>query len=801
MRIKWSVMLLTCLLIALSPLAVAGAQGPDSQANAAEDSSVTTLASDPQPAYVGSSMRPGFYAARDNRNLPASQYNLVGGHQSFGWDLLEPTENNYQWHYVDGFIAAAMASGKQAVGIGITTYDGRLAGGIKVPAWVNAKGARFITCSGGHQIPRYWDAVFKREYEDLIKHLAQHLINTGQISKVEFIQIGVGVYMETQPSLGTSDDACVEAVLIADGFTRYTWPFIVNDITDIYRRQFGGTSVKLLLLSEPTYYNIEGDRKKWMEHAVRNGVGLQPAGLHADREWVDLRTKVSGGNSWHGFGKYDYMLDQAEESAFTTWEHVPMAHEAYDYMFGGQTDQGRLPDERQFFWGVAAGLSRKVDYITIERNALYVGLPNDPQVTPIESHIRFMGWAAQYMGKYVSDTRGGKPMQKTPSVWALMRDTAYVSTLFPQQGNYTFWLTQDDSVAGGRTRVATYRRRADLDIIGNMTGTSLQTRADIITSDDDASLSALQNRDPSDPMDTTPSYKGWICRRTDQATGNRRMYFRIDDRYFVGGPTQATITVTYFDRGTDQWRLVGHNAAGAEVTLQTVTKGNTNRWKTVAINVTNGYFSNLLLGGTDFFIDCQGDGDEYIHMVDLRAGSSPAQTHRIDLTASNGGWNLVSFRLRPTSTAIADVLSSIAGKYEVVQAWKNGAWASYVPGVGGALTALDETMGFWIKVNQNCTLVVSGQAPESTTIPLSAASGGWNLVGWPSDDSRPIATVISPISGNCDVVYSYNAFDAADPWKIYSPLTPPYANDLTQVSPGMGMWIHAVTNANLVVDY
>ena len=33
------------------------------------------------------------------------------------------------------------------------------------------------------------------------------------------------------------------------------------------------------------------------------------------------------------------------------------------------------------------------------------------------------------------------------------------------------------------------------------------------------------------------------------------------------------------------------------------------------------------------------------------------------------GWNLVSFNVHPTDTAIAAVLSSIAGNYNLVYAW------------------------------------------------------------------------------------------------------------------------------------
>lgn len=750
----------------------------------AEEQSVDTA--QPEPSYVPAGRHPGFYAARDNRNLPAADYNLVGGHQSFSWANLEPNEDDYRWSIIDDWIAAQLAQGKQAVGIGIVIYNGRANLGsvndppLRVPEWVfSQKGARKIYCSGGLQIPRYWDPIFKREYENFIAAFAARYDNNPNI---EFLQIGVGKFMETQPC-DDSDDACVLAAMKADNstWTEWTWPYMVNDIVDIYTRHIH--NIKLLLLNEPTF--MSSGTYDFSRHAVDNGVGQQPAGLHADRWWVDLRTK----SGFHGSGKYDWMLDQAEETSYLNWSKVPMAHEMYDYMIGGNTDLGVMPDPREFFWAVGAALSRKVDYVTVERNALYIGAHNDPVVTPFDKHIRVMGWAGQYMGKYVNET---------PSVWVLMRDTAYIDSLYPQKGNYTFWLTQDDTVAGGLTKVVTYRRENELFIAGR---SAADVKASIVTVDNDPSLSVLANPDLSDPMDMSPSYKGWIARSTDQGSSNPRMYFKVNDRYYYGGPVNATISVTYFDKGTDTWRLVGHNATGTPSTIQTVTKTATNRWKTAVIAANGFYFTNLLTSGSDFYLDCAGDGDEIIHKVDFKVGGSTSQTQFINLTSANGGWNFISPRLMPTTPTLPEFLSSIAGKYTLVQGYSNGAWKMYQAGVGGSLTQVDEKMGLWIKVTQNCVLTVMGEPPSSTTIHLTAANGGWNLIGWPSDDTRSVTAALASIGGKFDIVYSYNAYDTADPWKVYSPSAPAYANDLVQIATGQALWIHITTDCDLVVSY
>ena len=54
------------------------------------------------------------------------------------------------------------------------------------------------------------------------------------------------------------------------------------------------------------------------------------------------------------------------------------------------------------------------------------------------------------------------------------------------------------------------------------------------------------------------------------------------------------------------------------------------------------------------------------------------------------GWNLVSFPWHPGSTAIANVLTSVSGKYDLVYAWdatgghsSAGNWMRYAPGLPG----------------------------------------------------------------------------------------------------------------------
>ena len=176
-------------------------------------------------------------------------------------------------------------------------------------------------------------------------------------------------------------------------------------------------------------------------------------------------------------------------------------------------------------------------------------------------------------------------------------------------------------------------------------------------------------------------------------------------------------------------------------------------------------------------------------------------THSISLQP---GWNLVSFNLIPVDSSITAVLASIDGHYTLVEAWSDGAWLVYDPNplFVDTLTALHESMGFWIYMTVADTLDVSGTAPEQTSIELQT---GWNLVAFPSSATSlalPGALTSNGVpSGALVRVYAFNSTNTADPWKIYDPAAPPYANDLAALQPGWGYWIYVSADCTWQISY
>jgi hypothetical protein len=174
------------------------------------------------------------------------------------------------------------------------------------------------------------------------------------------------------------------------------------------------------------------------------------------------------------------------------------------------------------------------------------------------------------------------------------------------------------------------------------------------------------------------------------------------------------------------------------------------------------------------------------------------------------GWNMISIAINQSSTQLEDVLGFLSGKYEAVQ-WFNisdpwDSWKDYhvsKPSQFNDLTDIYRTMGIWILMNNDDILSIAGEVPipPTTSIELKI---GWNFVGYPSLTSRVpgvgVGEAFESISGFVNVVQYYDSSDPADYWKEWDPgvATP---DDLTDINPGMGLWIHVLGDCTWTVDW
>jgi hypothetical protein len=168
------------------------------------------------------------------------------------------------------------------------------------------------------------------------------------------------------------------------------------------------------------------------------------------------------------------------------------------------------------------------------------------------------------------------------------------------------------------------------------------------------------------------------------------------------------------------------------------------------------------------------------------------------------GWNMISIPPNIPDPTLTTVLSPIAGQYDAVQ-WYNGAdvsdhWKHYRPGksFGNDLDIIFPSMGLWIHMKSDQVLVPDQNVPPTGGVPsIIPLEVGWNFVGYPSAETKPIATALSDISGSYDMVMTYD--ETSGRWLRYDP--GPAPDDLLTMEMGKGYWIHCTVADAWNVDY
>ncbi len=156
------------------------------------------------------------------------------------------------------------------------------------------------------------------------------------------------------------------------------------------------------------------------------------------------------------------------------------------------------------------------------------------------------------------------------------------------------------------------------------------------------------------------------------------------------------------------------------------------------------------------------------------------------------GFNLISLPEEPADTDPAVVFAALDGQLEKVEAYDACDTADpekvYDPAdpAGSDLNAVDHRMGLWVAPTVATVLPSDGTLPASTTIDLCV---GWNLIGFPAGEPRHPYTALSSIAGKWERIFGFDKFDEEDPWEVFDPVVPDWANDLRVMQPGRGYWL------------
>ena len=104
---------------------------------------------------------------------------------------------------------------------------------------------------------------------------------------------------------------------------------------------------------------------------------------------------------------------------------------------------------------------------------------------------------------------------------------------------------------------------------------------------------------------TTPVTLDGLTGRTttSSAPGDLNMYFQVDPRLAASGDYAASVTIEYYDTGTNNWQVQYAQSGGSAYTgAGSVTNTNTDTWKTVTFALPDAAVSEAMNNGADFRI-------------------------------------------------------------------------------------------------------------------------------------------------------------------------------------------------------
>jgi hypothetical protein len=139
------------------------------------------------------------------------------------WAKVEPSENAYDWTYLDTGVARAQAT-KKKIAISVQA-------GINSPEWIYALGASQIKIPGFGAMPLPWDSVFQKNWASLVKQLGARY---NGVSVVAYVTMGGPGRLE-ELYICTSPDSARD--FNSDGGTQ-SWTQAAKAIMEMYAAAF-----------------------------------------------------------------------------------------------------------------------------------------------------------------------------------------------------------------------------------------------------------------------------------------------------------------------------------------------------------------------------------------------------------------------------------------------------------------------------------------------------------------------------------------------------------------------------------
>ena len=450
--------------------------------------------------------------------------------------------------------------------------------------------------------PPWENSYFRERYNALVSAFGREFNNNPHVN---FILVSLALYGENvttgggggcqmglatpPPSTGSPRDCGWNSECRFDYGTSLFGNWVVQqDVLGKYRQAFP-TKPLVVINSGPVV------RKELAERAVEltPPVGIKYEGIEYDFPDDNCSDK----DRWRVITRY--------------WEEVD--RRGLEGILGGE--HAYPPSRSGTYWALLSALSRRMTFVDLATTREGTNPSHIDMLSIMEKEAKTTPPtrenSADYfpMWSFIED-HFGRNVTNTPSVWIVLRNTQYTCG---EPGDWEFFLYRPEDIPG---QVLRYNVGQDRTAV-------------VVTSQlPDAAKNSLVGRFGTSRV-----------RRTDQASGNYYMYFKVDERWPATNTTGFKIEVTYLDKGNDSFNL--EFKQGGEFQRVSTRKQNTNKFIRGEYFLPNLSLKEYLNNSTkeNFRINCLGDGDEYIHMVRV-----------IPLNWQAPRWNLPGPSTSPPST-------------------------------------------------------------------------------------------------------------------------------------------------------
>ena len=640
------------------------------------------------------------------------------------WEQVNPARNTFDWSEINQKLQSAEIQ-NQAFACKVSPID-QSAPTKRMPGWMFSAGVPSFSESGttstgtpaaAYVYGYYLDPEFKIYFEEMVKSLASYLrtstsITASQRARIAFVRVDTGCTGDEEPyENGTLIPAQYQ--IAAD-----VWQAHRRWVFELYRKAFQegpGPIIPLLFVTvEPPDQQTQWD---WILSNVKGGFGIkhggQLRGYHLTESEsnvtvfkplaVDSDFKFFSRNEMDQTWQYPYFsLNKPLSMYWAALEQLNVGMSIWDWSgscMENASAQG-FAFTAEFFNKWAAELEPATagggfcvfhdgldssDTSRFPETAAYGGNAYKDNTN------RYLKICEQYASQgaamdHVDAATWGQVAQRNPPDQPPGGQLGFNDAGWKiHPGNYDRFITQ---------------------LLPNTTSKGLwRVRGPLTTT--------------SDPYDR-------FARRSDHASGNDTMYFDINDNLLPSLGQKVQLNVTYLDRGTGQFRLVYDATSSAQKTAFTVTKMNTDTWKTQSIEVTDWRFGNRGTNGSDLQLvnlttdaanpDTIFHGIEVIKQADFSVGIIGQGT----VTGRN---NAAAFTTIPTSVMEGQRLELQAIP---VPGWVFAGWS-------GALTGTNPNPFLFPTKDTRLTATFSptfGSSSSTDNFNLGSWAGG---TGWSGD--------------------------------------------------------------------